>query len=150
GTVEHLKNPNLNFIRDYFNKWYVPNNMAISLSGNIDIDEAIKIIDESFSGWKKKDLPEPKVFVEDPIKGEEQVTVKYKSEPQVILAYRLPGQLDPDAEALRLVDMIMDNSVAGLINLNLTQAQRVREAGSGAYTMNDYSVEHLWGVPKEG
>jgi predicted Zn-dependent peptidase len=150
GTVEHLKNPNLNYIRDYFNTWYVPNNMAICISGNIDIDEAIQVIDENFSAWKSKDLPAPKVFAEDPLQGEERVTVKYKSEEQVVLAFRLPGQNDPDAEALKLIDMIMDNSVAGLINLNLNQAQRVRQAGSYPYQMNDYGVEHLWGVPKDG
>ncbi len=150
GTVEHLKNPNLDFIRDYFNTWYVPNNMAICISGNIDIDEAIKVIDENFSGWKRKDLPAPKTFAEEPLQGEERVTVKYKGEEKVILSFRLPGQSDPDAEALKLADMILDNSVAGLINLNLNQAQRVRQAGSFGYQMNDYGVEQLYGVPKDG
>lgn len=150
GTVEHLKNPNLNYIRDYFNTWYVPNNMAICISGNIDIGETIKIIDENFSSWKRKDLPAPKVFDEQPLTAKEQVTVKYKAEEEVVLAYRLPGVNHADAEALRLVDMILDNSVAGLINLNLNQAQRVRQAGSFPYQMNDYSVQYLFGIPKEG
>ncbi len=150
GTVEHLKNPNLNYIRDYFNTWYVPNNMAICISGNIDIDETIDVIDEYFSGWKRKDLPAPKQFEEQPLTDKEQVTVKYKAEEEVVLAYRLPGVNDPDAEALRLVDMILDNSVAGLINLNLNQAQRVRQAGSYPYQMNDYSVQYLYGIPKDG
>jgi len=150
GTVEHLKNPNLNYIREYFNTWYVPNNMAISVSGNIDIEETMKIIDENFSSWKRKDLPAPKVFAEEPLKDVERATVKYKAEEKVLIAYRLPGVNDPDSEALKLIDMILDNSVAGLINLNLNQAQRVREAGSYPYQMNDYGVEHLWGVPKDG
>jgi len=150
GTVEHLKNPNLNYIREYFNTWYVPNNMAICISGNIDIDEAIQVIDENFSGWKRKDIPAPKVFDEELLQAPERVTVKYKAEEQVLLAFRLPGINHPDSEALKLIDMILDNSVAGLINLNLNQAQRVREAGSYPYQMNDYGVEHLWGVPKDG
>ena len=36
GTIDHLKNPSLKKIREYYNKYYVPNNMAICLSGNLD------------------------------------------------------------------------------------------------------------------
>ena len=55
-----------------------------------------------------------------------------------------------DAEALRLLDMILDNATAGLINLNLNQGQKVREAGSYPYLDNDYGAQYLWGIPKEG
>ena len=36
-------------------------------------------------------------------------------------AFRAPGRNHPDADALKLVDMILDNATAGLINLNLNQ-----------------------------
>ncbi len=150
GTVEHLKNPNLHYIYDYFHRWYVPNNMGIFISGNIDIDATMQIIDRYFSSWERKDLPELKSYTEDPITGAEHVTVKYKAEPYVMLAFRTAAVNDPDADALRLLDMILDNSVAGLINLNLNQAQRVRDAGSYPYQFNEYGAQFLWGVPKDG
>ena len=46
--------------------------------------------------------------------------------------------------------MILDNRVAGLINLNLEQRQRVRDAGSYPYMYNDYGAQYLWGIPKQG
>ena len=39
GTINHLKNPSLKEIRKYFNRYYVPNNMAICMSGDFDYDE---------------------------------------------------------------------------------------------------------------
>jgi predicted Zn-dependent peptidase len=33
GTVEHLKNPSITEIKKFFNRYYVPNNMAICLAG---------------------------------------------------------------------------------------------------------------------
>ena len=36
GTGEHLKNPSMVKIHQYFDSWYVPNNMAIALAGDID------------------------------------------------------------------------------------------------------------------
>ena len=46
GTIEHLKNPSLTEIRKYFNKYYVPNNMALCLSGDFDYDETIRLIEK--------------------------------------------------------------------------------------------------------
>ena len=48
GTINHLKNPSLKEIRKYFNKYYVPNNMAICMSGDFDYDEVINLIDNYF------------------------------------------------------------------------------------------------------
>lgn len=150
GTVEHLKNPNLRYIYDYFHTWYVPNNMAIVISGNIDIDKTIRIIDQYFSSWERRELPAPKSFEEEPLQGAERVTAKYKGEEFVLLAFRTAAVNHEDADALKLIDMILDNSTAGLINLNLNQAQRVRGAGSYPYLFNDYGAQYLWGIPKDG
>ncbi|MDM8177654.1 insulinase family protein [Olivibacter sp. 47] len=42
GTIEHLKNPSLIAIRDYYRTYYVPNNMAIIMSGDFNPDLVIK------------------------------------------------------------------------------------------------------------
>jgi predicted Zn-dependent peptidase len=150
GEVEHLKNPSLKNLYGYYETWYVPNNMAIAISGDLHPRRTLELIDRHFSIWKPKPLPEAKHWSEAPMAGPERVTVQYKGEEMVRLAFRLPGRSHPDAEALKLVDMILDNSVAGLINLNLNQQQRVRRAGAGPEINNDYGAEYLWGIPKKG
>jgi len=150
GTVEHLKSPSLVNIYNYFNTYYVPNNMAICISGDIDTEEAIAIIDERFSAWKRKKVPRQKKWREKPLKTVERVDVNYQGEEYVMLAFPTVSRTDKQAEAFKLIDMILDNSVAGLINLNLSQQQRVRSAGSYPQMNNDYGAQYLWGVPKEG
>ena len=44
GTQEHLKNPSITNIKNYFNKWYRPNNVAICMAGDFNPDEVIAII----------------------------------------------------------------------------------------------------------
>ncbi len=150
GEVEHLKNPSLQNLYRYYRTWYVPNNMAIAISGDIRIVPTIRLIDQHFSAWQAKPLPPVPQWPESPLPGPERVTVKYKGEEMVRLAFRLPGRNDPDVDALKLVDMILDNSTAGLINLNLNQKQRVRRAGAQPELNNDYGQETLWGIPKKG
>jgi predicted Zn-dependent peptidase len=150
GEVEHLKNPSLQNMYAFFEKNYVAGNMAIVISGDINPRPTIKLIDQYFSAWKAKPVPQPKTWGETPLQSAERVTVKYKGEEYVLLGFRTPGRNDADAEVLKLIDMILSNASAGLIDLNLNQQQKVRRAGSNPELNNDYGAEYLWGVPKKG
>ncbi|GAB4318022.1 MAG: insulinase family protein [Candidatus Sumerlaeia bacterium] len=150
GTIEHLKRPSIKKIYEFFNTWYVPENMCIAISGDIDPVEAIQLIDAEFSAWKPGKAPRPKYPREKPIKNVERVTVRFPGEEKVLLAFRTVPFAHKDREALMLLDMILDNSVAGLINLNLVQTQKVRAAGSYPFFYNDAGAQYLWAVPKQG
>ena len=52
GTQENLKNPSITNIKNYYKQWYVPNNMAICLSGDFNPDEMIATIDKYFGDMK--------------------------------------------------------------------------------------------------
>ena len=67
GTIEHLKNPSLVEIRNYFNKYYVPNNMAIIMAGDFNSDDLIKKIENSFKYMVTKPVPEYKPAPELPL-----------------------------------------------------------------------------------
>ena len=149
GTVEHLKNPSLVYIQDYFDTYYVPNNMAIFISGDINPQDTIELIADKFSFWESKPLPEIGPWQEDPLMGAERRTVKYPGEEQVQISFRTAPNSSVDREALILVDMILDNATAGLINLNLNQQQRVSSAGSYPMFLNDAGTQTLWGAPKQ-
>jgi predicted Zn-dependent peptidase len=149
GTVEHLKNPSLVYIRDYFERNYVPNNMAIFISGDIDIDTTIALISDKFSRWEAKPVPAVGPWQEAALVGVERRTVQYPGEEQVQLAFRTVGNGSEEKEALILLDMILDNRTAGLINLNLNQQQLVASAGSSPQFLNDGGAQTLYGVPKQ-
>ena len=58
GTIDHLKNPSITEIKNYFNTYYRPNNVAICMSGDIDFAQTIKLIDKNFGDWvANEDLP---------------------------------------------------------------------------------------------
>ena len=52
GTQEHLKNPSIINIKNYYKKYYVPNNMAICVSGDFNPDEMVAIIEKYFGGMQ--------------------------------------------------------------------------------------------------
>ncbi|MFA5781090.1 MAG: insulinase family protein [Bacteroidales bacterium] len=150
GTVEHLKNPSIKTLREYYHSKYVPNNMAICISGDFDPEETIKLIDQKLGSLPKKDVKPFVAPVEDPIS---KPVIKEAFGPDaesMMLAFRLGGVNSKDADLLTIMDMILCNSHAGLIDLNLNQAQKVLQAGSYPDIMKDYSMHVLYGNPKQG
>ncbi len=150
GSMDDLKNPSIRNIRHFFEQWYVPENMAVSISGDVDTKEVVAIVDEYFSALKPGKAPKQPQWKEKPLKGREYVETAFQGEEYVMLGFRTASSKSDDADALVLIDMILDNSTAGLINLNLNQQQRVRQAGAFPSAQNDYGAEYLFGVPKEG
>jgi len=46
GRAEHLKNPSIRNVMNYYRSYYVPNNMALCMAGDFDPDTTIRMIDE--------------------------------------------------------------------------------------------------------
>lgn len=150
GTVEHLKNPSLKKIQEYFNTYYVPNNMVISFSGDFNPDEMIKVIDEKFGGMPRKEIPAFTFTPEKPITAPIIKNVYGPDAESVTINYRFNGASSNDADMMTMVDMILSNGQAGLLDLNLNQAQKVLTSGSSTNTMKDYSVHSLSGRARDG
>lgn len=151
GTIDHLKNPSITEIKKYFDTYYRPNNVAICLSGELDYDKTIAMIDKYFGDWQPNDqLPEWKKVNEAPIQKPVVKEVIGPDAEWVHIGFRHEGRTSEDYQKLRLLDMILSNSQAGLIDLNLKQQQKVLEPVSMVESMHDYSLHMLTGRPREG
>lgn len=150
GTVEHLKNPSLVKIRNYFNTYYVPNNMAIVMAGDLDPDRTIELIAEKFSYMQPKPVP-AFTFQPEPVRNAPTVVnVMGPDAENMMIAYRMPGAATREAKYMVLVDYLLANSKAGFIDLNLVKQQKVLSASSSTWTNKDYSIHFLSGKPKQG
>lgn len=150
GISEHLKNPSMEAIHSYFDKYYVPNNMAVILVGDIDFDETIKKVDAAFGDFASKEVTYPERPVENGIEKPVDTEVFGPETEQVNIAFRTGKMGSEEEKMITLIDMILANSTAGLIDLNLNQNQKVQKASSYARFMNDYGVHTLYGYPKSG
>lgn len=150
GTIEHLKNPSIKKIKEYYSNFYVPNNMAVCLSGDLDPDATIKMIDQYFGFFQPKDVIPYEVPVEEPLKKVVSIDVTGPEAEAVMIGFRFPGVGDEDTRVMEMIDMILSNSTAGLIDINLNQKQKLLRAFSSPTALKDYSIHTLYGLPKEG
>ena len=150
GTIEHLKNPSLKAIRNYYYTYYVPNNMGVIMSGDFNADVMVKKIDEHFAYMKPKAIPPYTFAPEKPITAPIKRDVYGPNPENLTIAFRFPGANTKDAQLLNLVGDMLTNGKAGLFDLDLTKKQKLLSAGAFSYTLRDYSVLLLQGNPIKG
>ncbi len=151
GTQENLKNPSITNIKNYYKQWYVPNNMAICMSGDLDPEKTIALIDKYFGRQQPNpELPKLNLPKEEPISQPVVKDVLGPDAESIALAWRFPGASDKDFETLQVVSQVLYNGTAGLIDLNLNQQQKVLNSYGYPMGLADYSVLLLGGLPKQG
>ena len=150
GFREHLKNPSITNIKNYFNTYYVPDNMAICMAGDLDPDATMDILTKYFEKMQPKPMPALQFTPEKEITQPIQKEVVGLEAENVNIAYRAPAANDADILKLSLISYMLNNGKAGLIDLNLVQKQKVLRAGCYVNDMADYSIFQLYGNPKEG
>ena len=150
GTIEHLKNPSLQAIRNYFNTYYVPNNMGVILSGDFDADVMIKKIDAAFAYMKNTPLPAYTFEPEQPITAPILKEVTGPDAESVTIGFRLPGNKDKDILLAELIGQVLTNGKAGLMDLNLVKKQKLLRASAFTYTLIDYGILYMQGAATTG
>lgn len=150
GTVEHLKSPSIKAIREYYKKYYIPNNMAIILAGDFDPEEIIAEIEKQFAYMYPRELvqtPAPKA----PLRNEKFVDTVFGPDAEyVAFAYRMPSGRQIEALYLDMINNILFNGNAGIMDVNLLNNQKVQYAYAFPLMMNDASAHLFIGNPKPG
>ena len=124
--------------------------MAIIMVGDFNPEDVIEMIDKHFSYMQTKAVPAFAFKQEFPRGRPDSISVAGPDAANIMMAWRFDGVSSKQATMVRLVDLILSNSKAGLIDLNLVKDQKVLSASSSPDFMKDYSVHIFTGKPKDG
>ena len=130
GLIDHLKRPSILNVKKHFQNYYVPNNMAIVLAGDLEPKSTIEKIKATFGTIPRQEVPVYVAPIEKPITKPIVKEVFGPEQEKVYIAFRIKGASSVDTELLTMADMILANGKAGLIDLNINQSQKVLGAFS--------------------
>lgn len=150
GTEKDLKSPSITNIKKFYSEYYVPNNMAICLSGDFDPDSALAVIKKNFGDMVSKPVPAYTPNPEKPITEPIVKNVNGLQSDMVYIGYRVPGEKQDLDRRAELLSYILYNGTAGLLDLNVNQKQTMVSSYAAPLTMTDYTAMLLLGYPKEG
>lgn len=132
GDEKSVSNIQREDLLSYKNRFYCPNNLVISVAGNIKIAEVILQIEKYFKRTEKGEI---KKYL--PVKDNQKTTqigIKFKKSKQTHLSFGFPGisRLDPDKYSLDLLDIILGSGLSSRL------FQKIRVEKSLAYDIHSF------------
>lgn len=151
GTQEHLKNPSIVNIKNYYKRYYVPNNIAVCMSGDFDPDATIALIDNYLGNWQpNNNLSRPEFPALKPLTAHKDSAVVGQEAENVMLGWRFAGEKELSTDTLNVLARMMCNGKAGVMELDLEQPMKVQAIQTFPYTQTDYSAYIILGLPVAG
>ena len=152
GKQEHLKNPSITNIKNYYKTYYVPNNMAICMAGDFNPDEAIVIIDKYFGSLvPNKNLPKVEEYKPARLTAVSEAEVYGLESECLAIAWPIEGARSEGSLVGALLSSILSNSGnCGLIDTDLLQEQKVLNAYGYIDFLSDAGIAMVGGEPKQG
>lgn len=132
GWASDIENLRAKDAQEFYKKYYVPSNMVISISGDVDPVEIKRMADQYFSGLPSGPNP-PRVITEEPAQtGERRVSVESPSQPILFMGYKRPGPTSPDGPALSVLAGALSSGRTGILYKEMVEQKKVAlAAGAG-------------------
>ena len=149
GEVEHLKTPAFDDMVAFFGRWYVPNNMAIILSGDVDAS-VLPLLENSFGRLKPRALEPPAKGALPPLKGRTAKEFRAPGAEQVRIAWQTVPAGHKDLPALELVDRLLSDGTTGMLRTQLVTPGKVQAAFSDYTPMHEAGFADVTVTTREG
>lgn len=147
GSPEHLKNPRLSKLIEFYNAWYVSGNMALILVGNFDPKMAKPLIEQKFGRLAAKTIPERPSYLETSFSKNPHYSAKLGYSPMVIWGFKGVPVGDPDEVMLEFCASLLSNSMnTGLLD-KMTLDGEVQFAGASLDSRRDQGRFIIQAVP---
>ena len=149
GTIEGIKNPSLTDTKQFFNTYYVPNNMAIILAGDFDPDNATKLIEKHFGSMEAKPIPKDSKTDSPLLKSNIEMTINAPGEPSVAMNFVHVAPSDEKSYLASFVEMLIHNGNVGIVNIG-DSFEKSQWLNSSFFPKKDFIVHYMEGAPKKG
>ncbi|QWD62719.1 pitrilysin family protein [Polynucleobacter sp. MWH-UH25E] len=141
GWMNDLQNMTAADARDWYRTWYKPNNATVVITGDVNAQQVLAIVEKYYGAVAAKELPVRKPQIEPPQRGVKQVQVKAPADSaQLTMAWKAPrlepGKLDEsDPYALELLTAVLDGYDNARLNRSLVKQEKVVNDVSVGYDM---------------
>jgi predicted Zn-dependent peptidase len=147
GYTDHLKNPQTSKMHEFYNTYYVANNMTLILVGDFDINEVEPMVAEKFGTWRSGKLPKEPTYNLPKFNGPTVKEVKMTPVKMGALVYPGVKISDPDYLPLSLACNIFSNGETGLTD-KLMLDNKIMAAMLLPLSLEDYGGNVMIYIPK--
>lgn len=138
GWMSDLEHMTAQDARDWYERWYAPNNATLVVAGDVKADEVIALAKKYFGPLPARALPERKPQTEPEQLGEKRIVVKAPAKlPYLLMAWHAPAlrdwQRDTDPYALLILAGVLSGNDSARLQASLVKAQQIAVNASAGY-----------------
>lgn len=153
GYVEDLENLTRKNVKDFFETYYVPNNLTVVIVGDVNPDEVKNFAEIYFGRYSAKAKPPQLNIVEPPQTEAREITLKLKTQPWYFEGYPIPALNDPDSVIYDLISSLLSDGRTSRLYKSLVEEQKIAltAQGSNGYPGNKYpNLMFFYAMPAPG
>ncbi len=117
GTKDSFDATTGEMLKDFYKKWYAPNNAILVIAGDIDPSAVLTKVKEFYGNIPKKSLPARAEINLPPVKQESFTLDSNLSYLLAFVAYRFPGTDSPDFAAVQILGDVLSSQRGNLFAL---------------------------------
>jgi len=140
GSDQYIDKATLEEFTDFYKTFYVPNNAVLSISGDIDLNNARALIEKYFANISRgtRQIPRPTVTEPQQVQEKREIVFDVVQLPAVVEAYHIPKQGSPDFYAIQMLTNLLANGQSSRLNKALVDQQQIATyVGSFPMQMED-------------
>ncbi|MEC7186528.1 MAG: pitrilysin family protein [Bacteroidota bacterium] len=150
GSMEDLSSASIDYYLEFNKKFHVPNNAALVVAGDIDIEKTKEMIKKYFSDIPRGiDVPR-----EYPMEEEITSTIKVESFdkniqiPAYLLGYRTPGHNEREAYVLEMISIYLSSGQSSRLYKRIVDEKKLAlQISSQNLSLEDYGIYFIFSLP---
>ena len=150
--IAHIAQATLEEVKDFFFRFYAPNNAILAVTGHISFEETVRLAEKWFGPIPARNISPRQLPAEKPQTAVRRKTVERKVPVDAIyMAFHMSNRMHPDYYVYDMITDILSNGRSSRFIQSLVQEQKLFTS-IDAYISGslDEGLLHVTGKPVEG
>jgi predicted Zn-dependent peptidase len=128
----------------FFDEYYVPSNIVVTVVGDVKASEAMPIIEKYFSRLPTRPKPDDATTTEEPQKSERRVVLHEQAQPLYLEGYHRPDYRSADDEVYDAIADLMSNGRTSRLYRALVRDKQIASDSAGFSGLPGTKYPHLF------
>ncbi|MFZ0477611.1 MAG: pitrilysin family protein [Terriglobales bacterium] len=144
GWISDLNTFSATDAQAFFDKYYVPSNMVVTVVGDVKASEAMPIIEKYFSRLPVRPKPDEAGTIEPPQNSERRVVLHEQAQPLYLEGYHRPDYRSPDDEVYDAIADLMSSGRTSRLYRALVRDKQIASDSEGFTGLPGNKYPHLF------
>ncbi|MDL2247587.1 insulinase family protein [Bacteroides sp. OttesenSCG-928-J23] len=124
--LSHIANATLNEVKDFFFRFYAPNNAILAVTGHIDFEQAVALTEKWFGSIPRREVPQRNLPKESEQTSQRRLEVKRDVPVDALyMAFHMSNRLSPDYYAFDMLSDLLSNGRSSRLQQRLIKEKRI-------------------------